>query len=301
MACDIPRDVSPYAGQDNIKKDYVELHRLRNVTAGNNRGGNERGEREIPTSFPNPVGLVKPTQSIKTYPIDLETSGGKNHENRIIQFASTIINEDGSNTASIDDNLNQVTINPQCVINYWSTKANGITNKETNDKPVFSQVIDDVMIMVPYGGTVVSHSAEYNIRMLFLECVRLSDPKYMEWLESIQSIDTMKISRDLWKSEKRHSLDALCLRMGFPARHKRSSAGQDARIIALLWNKMKSGADHGEFPYSKYMEPVPGIELIDRDRLLSEMGIKPPDVQDDMLFDWLSGIIRGSYDVPYYT
>jgi len=98
--------------------------------------------------------------------LDIETSGGKPKDSRIIEIA--IIIHDGKNVIDTYETL----INPEKKIDWFVQKLTGIKDKDVVDSPVFSDVADKILSILK-DRIFVAHNISFDYPIVRNEFTRL--------------------------------------------------------------------------------------------------------------------------------
>jgi len=202
---------------------------------------------------------------------DTETSGGTNAVNRIVQISATIMNPMyNPDTLSYKKELRNAMVNPECPITYYASIIHGFKDRDVADKPVFANVIDSIMNRIPHNSILLAHNAECDMRLLYLELLRLGD-EHLKWFESLSVIDSVKVAKDLYPEYKKHGLDALSERLEVVIEDKmRHDARGDVLGLAECWGKMVQEVIAGNRSYSHHMIPVKSMDMINHEKIKSD-------------------------------
>ena len=73
-------------------------------------------------------------------------------------------------------------------------------------KPIFKDIADDFLNFIGEDSKLVAHNAVFDIAFINMELSRIGKPV----INQERVVDTLKLSRKKFPSQKRHSLDALC-------------------------------------------------------------------------------------------
>ncbi len=130
-------------------------------------------------------------------------------------------------------------INPKRVIDEKAYEVHGISNDDLDDKPIFSEIINNFMEYISDSPLII-HNAPFDVGFLKSE-YNDSGYDYTNLNASREIIDTLKIARK--KSPgKRNTLDALCSRYSVD-NTDRSLHGAllDAQLLAHVYLRMTQG------------------------------------------------------------
>lgn len=123
---------------------------------------------------------------------DTETTGLKADEDRIIEIGAVKFDKTG-----IISQFGKL-INPQKSIPYQITKITGISNQMVQDKPVFSQILPDLLDFLQ-DSIIVGHNIQFDLRFLKAEMERLEKTAIKN-----QAIDTLQFSRWAYPDLKKY-------------------------------------------------------------------------------------------------
>lgn len=163
---------------------------------------------------------------------DTETTGLSNKDDRIIEFGGLELDNKfpTGNSFHIYINADGKKVHPDAL------EVHGITDDFLKDKPVFKDVVDDLLAFVK-GAKLVAHNANFDMGFLNAELARLDMPP----IGNEHVIDTLALAR------RRHpmgpnSLDALCRRYGIDnSRREKHGALLDAELLAEVYIEMSGG------------------------------------------------------------
>lgn len=130
-------------------------------------------------------------------------------------------------------------LNPEREIEAEAIRVHGLTNDFLADKPLFSQVAQDLLDFIE-GAELVIHNAAFDVGFINAEFSRIRT----DW-DSVQGhctvLDTLALARSLHPGQ-RNSLDALCKRYAVD-NSKRTFHGAllDAEILADVYLLMTGG------------------------------------------------------------
>jgi len=102
-----------------------------------------------------------------------------------------------------------VYINPERDIEAGALEVHGITEEFLRDKPVFADVVEDLLEFVD-GAEMVIHNAPFDIGFIDNELALISH-KHRSITEIAGVLDTLELAKDLHPGQ-RNNLDALCKR-----------------------------------------------------------------------------------------
>ena len=130
-------------------------------------------------------------------------------------------------------------LQPDRDIDEGAIEVHGITNEFLQDKPRFTDVMDDFLLFVR-GAELIIHNAPFDMGFLNHELKLVDSP--VEPLQSICSVlDTLVMARRMHPGQK-NSLDALCKRYEVNNEHRElHGALLDAEILADVYLAMTGG------------------------------------------------------------
>ena len=132
-----------------------------------------------------------------------------------------------------------VYINPQREIDQGALEVHGITEEFLSDKPLFTEIADDLMAFVD-GAELVIHNAPFDIGFIDNELL-ISGHEHSSVTAMCTVLDTLVVAKDLHPGQ-RNNLDALCKRYEVD-NSSRSLHGAllDAEILADVYLAMTGG------------------------------------------------------------
>lgn len=157
---------------------------------------------------------------------DLETTGLSPHNDAILEIGAIVI-EDGLITDQVFHSL----VNPHRPIPWFVTKVHGIRNHMVSDAPDLETVLPAFLDFVG-DRTLVAHNAGFDMGFLTTHAGRLG----LQVPRNVRC--TMELSRRMFPHERRHNLDAVCMRLGILAPTNRHRALQDAEVTAQAFVRM---------------------------------------------------------------
>ena len=149
--------------------------------------------------------------------VDLETTGANPNRDRITEIGIVQIDEHGSRSWS-------QLVNPGQPIPEFIQELTGISDEMVAGAPPFAEVAAEVLELLQ-GRVFVAHNARFDYGFLKQEFKRL-DMR----LQS-QVLCTVKLSRKLYPTEHKHSLDALIARYDLKITGGRHRALTDAELL----------------------------------------------------------------------
>lgn len=130
-------------------------------------------------------------------------------------------------------------INPQREVEPAAFAVHGISNEFLKDKPVFSDIADELMDFISNAELII-HNAPFDLSFINKELV-LVRQGYKTVTDYCRVVDTLKMARQLHVGQK-NSLDALCKRYKVD-NSKRNLHGAllDAYLLAQVYLAMTGG------------------------------------------------------------
>lgn len=155
-------------------------------------------------------------------------------------------------------------INPQRAVDPEAFEVHGISNEFLQDKPLFSQIITELLIFIE-GAELIIHNAEFDIGFLNHE-LKLWDKNAKPILEICSVIDTLILARAKHPGQS-NSLDALCRRYQVD-NSKRDLHGAliDAYLLGEVYRAMTGGQEQ-LFVTDK--EEQPHMALQEKDEIVN--------------------------------
>ena len=164
--------------------------------------------------------------------VDLETTGGNAHYNRVIEVGIVLMR--GGEVIEEWSSL----VNPGTRIPGNIERFTGISNDMVADAPEFSAIRDEVLARLS-GRLFVAHNARFDYGFLRSEFRRLG----VRFRSPV--LCTVKLSRRTDPGARGHSLDAVMERHGLNCSARHRALG-DARVLAGLLASLRSRRDPGE-------------------------------------------------------
>lgn len=159
-------------------------------------------------------------------------------------------------------------INPQRKLEKITTEITNITDEMLVDKPLFSEIANDLISFLEDGNLsetfLVAHNAKFDLSFLNYQL----EEAILKNLKSFNVIDTIDIVRRKFPGSKL-SLDNLCERYNIDLserKQKGHGALLDAKILADVFLKLISDFDINEITSNKKIE----VKIRKRDSILLE-------------------------------
>jgi len=161
--------------------------------------------------------------------IDLETTGGKPHEEAITEIA--IYKYDGNEL--VDQFISMV--NPERPIQPFVQKLTGINNKMLRNAPKFYEIAKRI-VEITDECTIVAHNASFDYRVLKKEFDRLG------FNFSRPRLCTVKLSKEYIPGLDSYSLGKLCKSLHIPMSNRHRASGDalaTLELFKLILNKKR--------------------------------------------------------------
>lgn len=169
--------------------------------------------------------------------LDLETTGLDPAFDSIIELAALRV-ENNKITQSF-----QSLIQPGFEIQPFITELTGITNEMLSSAPDLEQVLPDFLDFIG-NSIVVGHNVNFDINFIYDSCSFLLDTNFQN-----DFVDTLRLSRRLFKEEKHHRLSDLITRfnIGSTVEHRSLS---DCTMTFYCYEYMKAYIKENNIEYS---------------------------------------------------
>ena len=132
-----------------------------------------------------------------------------------------------------------VYINPQRDIEAGAMEVHGITEEFLQDKPVFAEIVEDLLTFVD-GAELVIHNAPFDIGFIDSELASIGH-EHASITNVCSVLDTLELAKDLHPGQ-RNNLDALCKRYDVDnASRTLHGALLDSEILADVYLAMTGG------------------------------------------------------------
>lgn len=173
--------------------------------------------------------------------LDTETTGLEVQQgHRVIEIGAVLLND----RKKSEENFHSY-LNPERLIDDEASKVHGITNADLDDKPFFSDIVEEFLEFIE-GSTLVIHNAPFDVGFLNNE-INLVSSKLPKLEDICEIEDSLLIARDKFPGQ-RNSLDALANRFEVTG-YDRSFHGAllDANILADVYMMLTGGQSKFEF------------------------------------------------------
>ncbi|PRX08345.1 UNVERIFIED_ORG: DNA polymerase III epsilon subunit [Martelella mediterranea] len=163
---------------------------------------------------------------------DTETTGMDKNDDRLIEIGGVelIDHFPTGKTFHVYINPDGKTVHPEAL------QVHGISDDFLKDKPVFADVVDDLLAFFD-GARWIAHNAAFDMGFINVELGRLGKPP----IDQEMVVDTLALAR------RKHpmgpnSLDALCKRYSIDNAHRtKHGALLDAELLAEVYIEMSGG------------------------------------------------------------
>ena len=154
-----------------------------------------------------------------------------------------------------------------------SFKVHGLSVEFLSDKPLFSEIIEDLIMFVGDSKLII-HNAKFDVGFINYEIQRLENSNFdifdklpYKEIQSENIIDTLEIAKKLYPG-KSVSLDSLCIKFGIDNKRKgKHGALIDSEILSEVYLELSGGKQPG-FEFSQE-----GSETDDRNKKTIEKNI----------------------------
>lgn len=165
--------------------------------------------------------------------LDTETTGlSPENGDRIVEISVYKIKING-NSFEITDKFYHK-INPERNIPFYVSRIHGIYNKDVTGCPFFSEITDDFIKFIS-DEILVIQNAGFDLSFINNE-LKLSNRCGIN--NSV--IDTIYLSKLIYRNERRHNLDIICERLNIKKDIQRHSAEGDVIITTEAFVKMRN-------------------------------------------------------------
>ncbi len=152
---------------------------------------------------------------------DIETSGGKYGEEKIIEIA--LYKYDGE---TIVDSFSTL-VNPEKSIHFYVKKLTGISEKMVKRAPKFHEIAKRI-VEITQDSVLVAHNASFDYRMLRQEF------KSLGYNFQAEILDTITLSKTLIPNQQHYSLGKLCKNLGIALLDEHRAFGDAMATLELF-------------------------------------------------------------------
>lgn len=165
--------------------------------------------------------------------IDTETTGldyEKGH--RIIEIGCVEIVE-----RKITNNVFHTYVNPERKMDIVATNITGLTNDFLENKPIFKDIINDLLNFIKNANELIIHNANFDTNFINNE-LSIINHEIKNIKNHIKIIDTLSYARKIHPGKK-NNLDALCERYNINTNERtKHGALIDAKLLAKVFIEM---------------------------------------------------------------
>jgi len=130
----------------------------------------------------------------------------------------------------------QFYLNPERSMPSEAAMVHGLTDEFLADKPLFSQVVDELLGFIGDAPLII-HNAAFDMNFLNAELARIGYPK----IDNARAVDTVMMARKMFPGAPA-SLDALCKRFGVDATGRQlHGALLDSLLLAEVYLELRGG------------------------------------------------------------
>lgn len=177
--------------------------------------------------------------------VDVETTDGMRHEQRIIEVGVCRVKE-----GRITEEWSQL-VNPGRRVSRWIRNLTGITDRMLAAAPPFDAVAERLLDALE-EAIVVAHHARFDVSVLNSEVSRLRGQRLRN-----HYLCTVELARHFLPGMRNYRLETLSAELGL--RHEQPHrAGSDARATAELFTRMATQEDGSLARYLRPRPPAPG-------------------------------------------
>ena len=196
--------------------------------------------------------------------VDIETTGGSAHNDRIIDFAALIT--DGEKILDTYSTL----INPERPIPSYITSLTGINDQMVEDAPTFSEVAAQIDAFTK-DKIFVAHSVNFDFSFVKSEFKKLGH------VYDRKKLCTVRLGRKIFPGHRSYSLGKICGELGIAITDRHRAFG-DAEATTILLNRMWQKDNNQIFEKSlkqssREMKLPPNIEKEQFEKLPSSAGV----------------------------
>lgn len=149
--------------------------------------------------------------------VDVETTGGSPLTHRIIEIGILRVEK-----GEVVEKFKSL-VNPGTEIPEFISQFTGITNRQVKKAPSFQDIAEEIFPLFE-DAIFVAHNSNFDYRFVQSEFRRAG------WVINMPSLCTVRLSRALYPSFKKHNLNALIERYNFKCKN-RHRAFDDAKVL----------------------------------------------------------------------
>ncbi|MGD8325572.1 MAG: DNA polymerase III subunit epsilon [Sphingomonadales bacterium] len=135
----------------------------------------------------------------------------------------------------------QAYVNPERDMPMEAYRVHGISGDFLKDKPVFSQIVEDLLEFIGDDSRLIAHNAEFDMRFINWELENVGFPP----IPNTRVTDTLAMARRKFPG-MRASLDNLCRRFNIDlSARTKHGALLDSELLAEVYLELKGGRQKG--------------------------------------------------------
>ena len=207
--------------------------------------------------------------------LDLETTGGNPQRDAILELGIVTLSMERG-----QEEWSQL-LHPGCGLSPYITQLTGIYPDMLRGKPRFEDIVTELEQRLR-GHIIIAHNARFDLAFLRQSFLRTQVPF------KTKSLCSVKLSRQLFPSERRHGLDAIIERLAIPCADRHRALG-DARVVVDFLRQM------AEQRYD---------DLLHACRIQWDQNCLPPNIDPDVLEQLPNRpgvyLFYGHSDLPLY-
>lgn len=167
---------------------------------------------------------------------DLETTGFSPYQNEIIQIAAVRMRQ-----GEVEGEGFESFVRPERGVPRFISELTGVTEADVCDAPEPAPVLRAFSQFVGNATLVAHNGSRFDLGFIRETCRRHQLP-----MRQVPFLDSMTLSRRLWRQAPSHSLDAVMERLGLSGEGlRRHDARGDVRILAeavrRMWDQLSPG------------------------------------------------------------
>ena len=196
--------------------------------------------------------------------IDIETTGLSPSYDEIIELAA-IRYRDGNMVKQFSS-----LVKPRFPVDDFITQITGISNKMLESAPVLKDILPRFLDFIG-KDILLGHNIHFDINFIYDSCERLCLPHF-----SNDFIDTLRISRRMYKELEHHRLDDLIALFGLEARTLHRGLG-DCELTAKCYFAMTADNEHFEEAMKAVKKNYGNKSHFSAKEIVAEEGFQNPD------------------------
>jgi len=161
-------------------------------------------------------------------------------------------------------------VKPDSPIDDFITQLTGITNEMLEAAPLLEDILPQFVDFVG-DDTILGHNVSFDVNFIYDSCERFGLPDF-----SNDFIDTLRISRRMYKELERHRLDDLVKHLGLEARTLHRGL-TDCELTAKCYFAMMGDAERFEEAIKAINKSRSGRYHFSSKEIVAEEGLENPD------------------------